>query len=80
MTSPEWRLEMQVSAYVTAAQIRFLLLHDGRTDDSIRSFFRDVHELYIRVLLNPFFVPTAKIRNPGFSQKVRALAKLHFKV
>ena len=71
---------LQVSAYVTAAQIRFLLLHDGRSDDSIRSFFRDVHETYLRVMLNPFFIPTAKIRSPGFDLKVRSAARQYFKV
>lgn len=70
----------QVSAFVTAAQVRFLLLHDGRSDDSIRSFFKDVHELYIKAMLNPFFSPTAPIQCQGFSQKVRASARQHFRV
>lgn len=41
--------EPQVSAFVTAAQVKFLLLHDGRSDDSIRGFFRDVYDGYLRV-------------------------------
>ena len=65
---------------MTAAQIRFLLLHDGRSDDAVRSFFRDVHELYLKVMLNPFFMPTNRIQSPGFSQKIRALARQHFRV
>lgn len=39
----------QVSAFTTAAHVRFLLLHDGRSDDLVKSFFRDVYELYLRV-------------------------------
>lgn len=38
-----------VSAYVTPSGTRFLLLHDGRSDDSIKAFFVDVHELFVKV-------------------------------
>ena len=39
----------QVSAFTTASHVRFLLLHDGRSDDLVKSFFRDMYELYLRV-------------------------------
>ena len=55
-------MRAQVSAHVTAAQVKFLLLHDGKSEDSVRAFFRDVHELYLRVMMNPFFAPHAHIR------------------
>jgi hypothetical protein len=38
-----------VTAFVTPGNARFLLLHDGRSDDSIRAFFSEVYELYLRV-------------------------------
>lgn len=38
-----------VTAYVTPGSARLLLLHDGKADDSIRTFFSEVHELYLRV-------------------------------
>ena len=38
-----------VTAYTTAAHIKFLLLHDGRSDDTIRLFFKDVYDIYVRV-------------------------------
>ena len=43
------RRPAQVSAFTTAARAKFLLLHDGRSDDLVKSFFRDVYELYLRV-------------------------------
>ena len=39
----------QVSAYVTAAQVKFLLLHDGRGEEAIKGFFREVYDAYLRV-------------------------------
>jgi hypothetical protein len=38
-----------VTALVTPGNARFLLLHDGKSDDSIRAFFMEVYELYLRV-------------------------------
>jgi hypothetical protein len=38
-----------VTAYVTPGNARFLLLHDGKSDDAIRGFFTEVQELYLRV-------------------------------
>ena len=40
-----------VSAFLTPGNVKFLLLHDGRNEDSIRVFFNEVHELYIKVSL-----------------------------
>ena len=51
---------------MTAAQVKFLLLHDGKGEDAVRAFFRDVHELYLRVMMNPFFSPASPIRCLGF--------------
>ena len=41
--------EKCVSAFLTPGNVKFLLLHDGRNEDSIRVFFNEVHELYIKV-------------------------------
>ncbi|KAJ6934332.1 trafficking protein particle complex subunit 2 isoform X2 [Populus alba x Populus x berolinensis] len=68
--------DMVVSVYVTAGHIlclcdfvcysikRFMLLHDSRNDDGIKSFFQEVHELYIKILLNPYtcLVPALHLR------------------
>ena len=44
--------QQQVSCFLTAANIKFLLLHTGnKNDDIIRNFFQDVYELYVKVKL-----------------------------
>ncbi|KAK8958923.1 hypothetical protein KSP40_PGU017537 [Platanthera guangdongensis] len=43
--------ELVVSVYVTAGHTRLMLLHDSRNEDAIKSFFQEVHELYIKVQL-----------------------------
>ncbi|KAF4384655.1 hypothetical protein F8388_003962 [Cannabis sativa] len=75
--------DLVVSVYVTAGHIlailnihtRLMLLHDSRNDDGIKSFFQEVHELYIRILLNPLYLPGSRITSSHFDTKVRALAR-----
>jgi len=38
-----------VSLTASMAHTRFMLLHDSRSEDGIKSFFQEVHELYIKV-------------------------------
>jgi len=38
-----------VSAFVTGSQIRFVMLHDIKNDDGIKSFFLEMFEMYIKV-------------------------------
>lgn len=70
---------LQVSAFTTACRTRFLLLHDGRADDTVKAFFKGVHEMYLREALNPFFVPIRKIESAAFNEKVRRLAAAYFR-
>lgn len=66
---------MSVTAFVTPGNTRFLLLHEGRSDDSIRAFFTEVYELYLRIILNPFHSPATRITSREFDRKVKTLAK-----
>jgi len=64
-----------ISAYVTPSNVRFLLLHPpGKNDESIKSFFAEVHELYVKVVMNPFYKPNSPITSPTFHDRVRAIA------
>ncbi|XP_074381239.1 uncharacterized protein LOC141723346 [Apium graveolens] len=67
--------DLVVSVYVTAGNTRLMLLHDPRNDDGIKSFFQEVHELYIKIFLNPMYVPGSRITSTHFNTKVRALAR-----
>jgi hypothetical protein len=64
-----------VSAYVTHGGVRFLILHETRNEEGIRAFCSEVYELYVKVLLNPLYVPYSKIDNRDFDARVRALAR-----
>lgn len=31
-----------------------LLLHEGKPEDTVKSFFTEIHDLYTKQLMNPF--------------------------
>jgi hypothetical protein len=69
-----------ITAYVTPGQVKMLMLHDTKIEEPLRAFFQDVHEAYVKVLLNPFYSYGKTIVSPTFEDKVRALALQHLKV
>ncbi|KAJ4459560.1 putative trafficking protein particle complex subunit [Paratrimastix pyriformis] len=68
--------EMHTSAYVTPGHCRFMMLHDQpKIEDNLKNFFLEAHELYLKVILNPFYEPNTPITSPAFDAKIRALGK-----
>ncbi|EPT02878.1 hypothetical protein FOMPIDRAFT_1022734 [Fomitopsis schrenkii] len=67
--------EWTVSAFVTPGNMKFVLLHEARNDDGIKSFFHEVWELYVKTMLNPFHTAHTPIRSTVFDARVRASAK-----
>mmetsp|Transcript_63962 Transcript_63962/g.175655 ORF Transcript_63962/g.175655 Transcript_63962/m.175655 type:complete len:137 (+) Transcript_63962:125-535(+) len=67
-----------ISAFVTAGHIKLMLLHDVRNEDGIRNFFHDVHELYVKVLMNPFYNVGSPISSTLFDARVKVLGRKYF--
>eukprot|EP00041_Stephanoeca_diplocostata_P015682 m.300038 g.300038 ORF g.300038 m.300038 type:complete len:148 (+) comp20124_c0_seq5:203-646(+) len=69
--------EWAVSAFITAGQVKLLLLHDRNisNNDGIKNFFHEVYELYVKALLNPLQEPNSKLFCKDFNVKVRLYAK-----
>lgn len=63
---------------MTAGHIKLMLLHDVRNEDGIRNFFHDVHELYVKVLINPFYNVSSPISSSLFDARVKVLGRKYF--
>ena len=70
--------QQHVSTFLTAGNVKFMLLHSGRSDETIRNFFQDTYELYVKFILNPFYRFDTSIKSDQFDTRVRALARRYF--
>ena len=61
---------------MTGGQTRLLLLHDRSitNNDGIKNFFQEVHETYVKAMLNPLYKMGSRIENKEFKAKVRSFA------
>lgn len=66
--------DLYVSAYVTSSNIRLMLIHEDKNEDGIKNFFSEVHEMLIKVMLNPMF-ELSRAFPSGFDGKVKISAK-----
>ena len=60
---------------MTHGGARFLVLPEARNEEGIRTFCTEVHELSVKVLLNPLYAPHAAVESKEFDTRVRALAR-----
>mmetsp|Transcript_20646 Transcript_20646/g.26637 ORF Transcript_20646/g.26637 Transcript_20646/m.26637 type:complete len:140 (+) Transcript_20646:62-481(+) len=64
-----------VSTFLTAGNVKLMILHNGKSEDSIRHFFQDVYELYVKLSMNPFYRYDTPIKSSDFDTRVRAVAR-----
>ncbi|GAV54160.1 hypothetical protein ZYGR_0AK06620 [Zygosaccharomyces rouxii] len=73
---------LAITAYVTYGGMKLVMIHGGPPngntqidDNMVKSFYQEVHELYVKTLMNPFYRANEPIPSPAFDSRVRALAK-----
>lgn len=64
-----------VTAYVTSGGTIFLLLHTSRNYSQFRLFFERLHDIYVKIVMNPFYKLHTKILSREFDRRVKAVAK-----
>lgn len=69
--------ENNVTAFITAGKMKFIMLHEGKNEDAIKHFFYEVYEYYTKALLNPFIDKNSKIFSVSFENKVKSVFKKH---
>ena len=70
--------DLQVTCLLTPSNSKFLLLHDGKSEDAIKAFFNEVYDLFVKVVMNPFYETNSKITINSFEERVRHSSKKHF--
>lgn len=70
-----------ITAYLTYSGMKLVMVHGNLTgdvqidDNAVKAFYQEVHELYIKTLMNPFYQINDPITSPAFDSRVRALAR-----
>lgn len=41
--------EFNISCFLTPGRMRFLFIHEGKSEDIIKNFFNDTYEFYVKV-------------------------------
>mmetsp|Transcript_7564 Transcript_7564/g.19579 ORF Transcript_7564/g.19579 Transcript_7564/m.19579 type:complete len:145 (-) Transcript_7564:412-846(-) len=66
---------LQIAGFLTAGHTKFILVHNIRNEDAIKTFFQEVYDVYVKVLLNPFYEPNTPIKSNVFNQRVKVVGR-----
>ena len=66
-----------VSTFLTAANVKFMLLHGGKGEEVVKNFFNEVYGYYVRLSMNPFYKYDTPITSKAFDARVRAAARAY---
>ncbi|QLG73795.1 hypothetical protein HG535_0F03060 [Zygotorulaspora mrakii] len=73
---------LAITAYLTFSGMKFVMIHGNLDknstqvdDNAVKSFYQEVHELYIKTLMNPFYKINDPITSAAFDTRVRSLAR-----
>lgn len=78
---------LAITAYISYGGMKFVMIHGSSNissnstmnvvidDNACRSFYQEVHELYVKTLMNPFYKQGDPITSPVFDSRVRSLAR-----
>eukprot|EP00579_Thalassiosira_antarctica_P008055 CAMPEP_0201888376 /NCGR_PEP_ID=MMETSP0902-20130614/27447_1 /ASSEMBLY_ACC=CAM_ASM_000551 /TAXON_ID=420261 /ORGANISM="Thalassiosira antarctica, Strain CCMP982" /LENGTH=141 /DNA_ID=CAMNT_0048418609 /DNA_START=29 /DNA_END=454 /DNA_ORIENTATION=+ len=67
----------QVSTFLTAANVKFMLLHGGKGEEVVKNFFNEVYGYYVKLSMNPFYKYDTPITSKAFEARVRAAARAY---
>lgn len=73
---------LAITAYLTYGGMKLVMIHGNFTnpnaqidDNMVKAFYQEIHELYVKTLMNPFYKINDPITSPAFDSRVRALAR-----
>mmetsp|Transcript_2883 Transcript_2883/g.2706 ORF Transcript_2883/g.2706 Transcript_2883/m.2706 type:complete len:131 (-) Transcript_2883:39-431(-) len=67
--------DLSVACLITPSNARFLLLHEGKGEESIKNFFNEIYDLFVKVVMNPFYESNSKITLQSFEDRVKGAAR-----
>ena len=68
--------DFNIFAFLTGANFKFLLiLKTVNNETYVHNFFLELYKIFTKMLMNPLYDPTEKIRVPYFDLKVKKLIK-----
>ncbi|GMM30945.1 TRAPP subunit [Martiniozyma asiatica (nom. inval.)] len=66
-----------VNIFHSQAGTKFVILSDSKSIEIIRLFCIELHEIYVKRIMSPFYKINSPLSDSSFDSQVRALVKKH---